>query len=171
MAQVAGLKLNALGDADGAEKDLRAILRQDAEHEDANFMLAELMFVREDVDGALFHVRESLRANPHQFASLARLCRLLHRAGRVAELEPFMENARRLFFHGVKTPNADQNSKRSAKEDDARIVDPGYWFVRGLRESLVGDADGAPHDILELDHPLDEPVGVAEQTFCFADFR
>ena len=143
MAQVARLKLNALGDADGAEKDLRAILRQDAEHEDANFMLAELMFVREDVDGALFHVRESLRANPHQFASLARLCRLLHRAGRVAELEPFMENARRLFFHGGKTPRADQNSKRSAKEDDARIVDPGYWFVRGLRESLVGDADGA----------------------------
>lgn len=142
MAQVAGLKLNALGDADGAEKDLRAILRLDAEHEDANFMLAELMFVREDVDGALFHVRESLRANPRQFASLARLCRLLHRAGRVAELEPFMENARRLFFHGGAT-RSDQNSARRTTEDDARIVDPGYWFVRGLRESLVGDADGA----------------------------
>ena len=86
MAQVAGLKLNALGDVDGAEKDLRAILRLDAEHEEANFMLAELMFVREDVDGALFHVRESMRLNPRQFGSLARLCRLLHRAGRVEEL-------------------------------------------------------------------------------------
>ena len=133
MAQVAGLKLNALGDVDGAEKDLRAILRLDAEHEEANFMLAELMFVREDVDGALFHVRESMRLNPRQFGSLARLCRLLHRAGRVAELEPFMENARRSFGHGDARTTA----------DDAHIADPGFWFVRGLRESLAGDSDRA----------------------------
>ena len=134
MAQVAGLKLNVLGDVEGAEKDLRAILRSDAEHEEANFMLAELMFAREDADGALFHVRESLRANPRQFASLARLCRLLHRAGRGAELEPFMENARRSFFPG---------GENDARTDDARVDDPGFWFVRGLRESLAGDADGA----------------------------
>ena len=130
MAQVAGLKLNALGDVDGAEKDLRAILRLDAEHEEANFMLAELMFVREDVDGALFHVRESMRLNPRQFGSLARLCRLLHRAG-ASRSSSRSWRTRRSFGHG------------DARTGGGRASQPRVLVRSGPPRSLAGDSDRA----------------------------
>ena len=82
-----------MGDAAGAEIVLQQITRLDAEHETANLMLAELMFLRDDADGAVFHFRELLTKNPKHTTALAQLAKLLHRAGRLEEVSIVFTNS------------------------------------------------------------------------------
>ena len=124
MAQMANTKLN-VGDTMGAEVVLHKIVKLDAENEDANLMLAEFMFLREDVDGAVFHFRDVLAKNPGQFEALSQLVKLLHRAGRLIEIDVFFENAER---------SLGMNVARSSS---------GFWFAKGMAAKLSSDFDKA----------------------------
>ena len=124
MKALAQMLLN-VGDVGGCERMCADILRADADDEEANMMLAELMFQREDIEGAMYHFSQILDKNPGNYIAMAQLVQLLRRSGRLDECEAFFAEA------------------ETAAIDSSK--DEGLFFCRGLaqryknnpREALV----------------------------------
>eukprot|EP00741_Cyanophora_paradoxa_P023819 tig00021623_g23008.t1 len=111
MVALAKLQL-ARGELDGAQQQCSAMLRIDANHEEASMMLSEAMFRKNEFDAAIYHFQQLLDRKPSNYTALSKLLPLLRRAGRLPE-------ALRLF------KAAERASARAA-------ADAGFHYCRGL---------------------------------------
>lgn len=89
-------------------------------------MLADLLFRENDVPAATFHFQQLLEAQPCNWAIQYKLCLLLKRAGKVAEVPRFLRLASR---------------KRPSAENE-----PGYKLVMGVYHRF----NNQPHDAIKM---------------------
>jgi len=91
---IALAKLNLRkGDYTQAAHYCNAMLRIDPSNEEATNMIAELLLQQNQVDQAITHYSNLLKNKPDNYMSLSRLLQLLRRAGRVEDIDKFIQQA------------------------------------------------------------------------------
>ena len=102
-----------------------SLLRISPSQERAAMLLADIMFRKSNFTEAIEHFSKLLEQKPGNFAALAQLIKLLRRAGKLDQLQPFMDRA---------------------KESSSRAyTDPGYHFCCGLQHYYCN----SPRDALK----------------------
>mmetsp|Transcript_27274 Transcript_27274/g.32234 ORF Transcript_27274/g.32234 Transcript_27274/m.32234 type:complete len:1320 (+) Transcript_27274:65-4024(+) len=109
------------------ETAMRCFGEESTGKQDAALMLADVCFVRKDLEGAMEHLYEVLNKKPNHYDALARLIQLLWRAARMDDEVPKLLR------------RAEAHSPRS-------FADPGLNYCKGLYKRLSHD----PHGALQL---------------------
>lgn len=110
-------------DLDACQHQLVTLLKNNKDCDQATLMLADLMFQKNEYDAATFHFQQILEKNPNYYEALARLVELMRRAGKIAECEKYLEQAK------VSNPRAS--------------LEAGYNFCKGLYEWYQNNASEA----------------------------
>ena len=83
------------GNNDQCTQFCNRLLKIDPSNDNASFMLANLMLMKEKPEDAINIYIQLLDKKPDNFNALAQLIELLRRAGRMADVTKFLEKAER----------------------------------------------------------------------------
>lgn len=84
-----------MGNNDQCTAYCNRLLKIDPSNENASYMLANLMLMREKTEDAINIYMQLLDKKPDNFNALAQLIELLRRAGRLSDVPKFLEKAER----------------------------------------------------------------------------
>jgi tetratricopeptide repeat protein 21B len=107
-----------MGNNDQCTAYCHRLLKIDASNDNASYMLANLMLMREKPEDAINIYMQLLDKKPDNFNALAQLIELLRRAGRLADVPQFLEKAEKAA---------------------ARTSMAGYSFTKGLFHRYQGE--------------------------------
>uniref|UniRef100_A0A4W3HWY6 Tetratricopeptide repeat domain 21A n=1 Tax=Callorhinchus milii TaxID=7868 RepID=A0A4W3HWY6_CALMI len=111
------------GDNDECEQQCVALLKNVENNYDANMMMADLMFRKQEYQQAIFYYRQMLERSPDNFAVLCKLIELFRKAGKLDKAPEFLELA-------------EKKSTRTALE-------PGFNYCKGLYLWHIGQPNDA----------------------------
>ena len=101
------------------------LLRIDSNNDQATMFLAELMFMKKEIESAIFHFQQLLEKRPNYYVALETLVRLLRRAGKLHETKRYIELA---------------ENKATRPSRDA-----GLQFCKGLYSRYINNLNEALH--------------------------
>nr|DBA19793.1 TPA: hypothetical protein GDO54_015570 [Pyxicephalus adspersus] len=110
-------------DIDACQQQCTLLLKNDQHNEAATMMMADLMFRKQDYEQAVFHFQQLLERKPDNYSTLSRLIDLLRRAGKLEEVQKFLDLA-------------EKYSSRAKLE-------PGFHYCKGLYLWYTGEANDA----------------------------
>lgn len=122
MLELAQLYLT-LNEVDACQEQCSIILKDDKFNEDATLMMADIMFRKQDYEQAVFHFQQLLERKPDNYPTLSRLIDLLRRAGKLEEVNRFLDMA-------------EKHSSRAK-------FDPGFNYCKGLYLWYTGEPNDA----------------------------
>lgn len=85
-----------MGNNDQCTAYCHRLLKIDPSNDNASYMLANLMLMREKPDEAINIYMQLLEKKPDNFNALAQLIELLRRAGRLSDVPKFLERAEKV---------------------------------------------------------------------------
>ena len=85
-----------MGNNDQCTSYCHRLLKIDPSNDNASYMLANLMLMRQSPDDAINIYMQLLDKKPDNFNALAQLIELLRRAGRLADVPKFLEKAEKV---------------------------------------------------------------------------
>lgn len=85
-----------MGNNDQCTAYCNRLLKVDASNDNASFMLANLMLMKEKPEDAINIYMQLLEKKPDNFNALAQLIELLRRAGRLSDVPKFIEKAEKV---------------------------------------------------------------------------
>ncbi len=117
-----------MDDLDQCQYTCMALLRSDADNEEATIMMADLAFRKNDYESAMLHFKSLLQRRPDYWVALARLVEVMRRTGHLEDVPQYLAKSEESV-----------GATRAAAE-------PGLCFCRGLYEWYAGN----PNDALKL---------------------
>ncbi|XP_061925811.1 tetratricopeptide repeat protein 21B-like isoform X4 [Entelurus aequoreus] len=112
-----------LDKVDACQEQCNVILKNDQFNEDANLMMADLMFRKHDYEQAIFCYQRLLERKPDNYPTFSRFIDLLRRTGK-------LEDVPILFYR------AEQHSSKAK-------FDPGFIYCKGLYLWYTGEPNAA----------------------------
>ena len=85
----------ARGDLDACELVCASLARSNANNDEAAMLSADTLFLRQEYELATTKFRRLLEQTPNNYAALAKLIKLLRRAGQLADVPRFLKLAER----------------------------------------------------------------------------
>ncbi|KAJ1446031.1 hypothetical protein M885DRAFT_452913 [Pelagophyceae sp. CCMP2097] len=114
-----------------------SLTRVEAQHDEANMLLADVLFLRQEFDGATLKLRRVLEASPNNYGALAKLVGLLRRAGKLDEVAHFMNTAERADIRALSHPGLNFCKGLHARYSND-VVDAVKFFNLARRDGQWG---------------------------------
>ncbi|KAM5280322.1 tetratricopeptide repeat protein 21B [Ctenodactylus gundi] len=122
MLELARLYL-AQGDPDACLRHCVLLLQSNQDNEAATMMMADIMFMKQDYEQAVFHLQQLLERKPDNYMTLSRLIDLLRRSGKLDDVPRFFSMA----------------EKRNSRAK----LEPGFQYCKGLYLWYTGEPNDA----------------------------
>lgn len=92
------------GEMEQCEQQCIALIKKDPSNDSASMLMAEILVMRGNMDGAIRHFEDILIKNPNHYSSLVRLIDLKRRVGQLEKAHPYVTQAESHVAQSVHEP-------------------------------------------------------------------